>query len=323
MRCLRVDSVLGIAILCGVMGACGASAQQAGDRTAAVVLRDGVVLDPDTSSLAVMRPGGGIDALEAMTGKVLWTSGEADRPLLADGDQLLAQIASGGAELGVAILDMAANGKTLARGTLRLPDGVIASIDDGLEHHFEVRATATPDGVLLAWEDRRAPMAAMPALQRRLEVRQGAARVDLDTGTIASIDPGAGRALMTPSPPNLPAGQGPFAPTKTGVMFRGAGGAAVMVSVRVSDKREWDNYLWSLRDLRSGEALGEVRSHQSYAPFTVLGGVLLYEVQPYGRHADGIDEDVPLSVAAVELKTGALLWRHPVRDTKYRGPLPD
>ena len=129
--------------------------------------------------------------------------------------------------------------------------------------------------------------------------------------------------MMTPPTPNLPAGQGPVAMPERGVMFRGAGDIAAMASARVADKRDWNNYLWSFYDLRTGKALGEVRSHQNYAPFAVLGPVLLHEVQPYERHQDGVDEKVPLSVAAVDLKTGAQLWRHPVRDTRYRGPLPE
>ena len=147
----------------------------------------GVVID--SGSVVVMRPGGGIDALDASTGNLRWTSDEADRPLLAEGDRLLAQVATGDAELAVAVLDIAESGRTLAKGTLHLPDGVVASIDDGPEHHFEVRATMTPDGALLAWQDKCAPMAAMPALQGRLQVLQGAARVNLDTGEIVADRP--------------------------------------------------------------------------------------------------------------------------------------
>ena len=320
---LRAIRCLGVAILCGVLGGGNVGAQETVGSRADFVLRDGVVIDIGSGSLVVMRPGGGIDALDASTGKLRWTSAEADRPLLAEGSRLLAQVATGDAELAVAVLDIAENGRTLAKGTLHLPGGAVASIDDGPEHHFEVRATMTPDGALLAWQDKRAPTAAMPALQGQLQILQGAARVNLGTGKIVETDREAGRAMMTPPTPNLPAGQGPVAMPERGVMFRGAGDIAAMASARVADKRVWNNYLWSFYDLRTGKALGEVRSHQNYAPFAVLGPVLLHEVQPYERHQDGVDEEVPLSVAAVDLKTGAQLWRHPVRDTRYRGPLPE
>jgi len=51
-----------------------------------------VVINIGSGSLVVMRPGGGIDALDASTGKLRWTSAEADRPLLAEGGRLIIPI---------------------------------------------------------------------------------------------------------------------------------------------------------------------------------------------------------------------------------------
>src|SRR5690348_16302101 len=120
---LRVIRCLGVAILCGALGGGSIGAQESVGSRADFVLRDGVVIDIGSGSLVVMRPGGGIDALDASTGKLRWTSAEADRPLLAEGGRLLAQVATGDAELAVAVLDIAENGRTLAKGTLHLPDG--------------------------------------------------------------------------------------------------------------------------------------------------------------------------------------------------------
>ena len=79
-----------------------------------------MVIDIGSGSLVVMRPGGGIDAFDASTGKLRWTSAKPTGHYLPRG-RLLAQVATGDAELAVAG-SIAENGRTLAKGTLHLPD---------------------------------------------------------------------------------------------------------------------------------------------------------------------------------------------------------
>jgi hypothetical protein len=46
-------------------------------------MRPGVVVDPAAGRLYMMNPQGGIDAVEITSGKLLWTTKEAAKPLIA------------------------------------------------------------------------------------------------------------------------------------------------------------------------------------------------------------------------------------------------
>ncbi len=60
-------------------------------------LRPGVVVDAARTVVYLMNPNGGIDAVDAASGRVVWTSMLAAKPLFVDGPLLLAQAEQGAA----------------------------------------------------------------------------------------------------------------------------------------------------------------------------------------------------------------------------------
>src|SRR3954463_16411273 len=68
-------------------------------------LRDGVLVAPDRGLAYVMRPGGGIDAIDLASGNVRWHSDAAAKPLAISGKRLIAQAESKGDTLDVVALD--------------------------------------------------------------------------------------------------------------------------------------------------------------------------------------------------------------------------
>jgi hypothetical protein len=154
-------------------------------------LRSGVVVAPDRGAAYLMSPEGGIDAVDLGSGRVLWHASEAAKPLALAGDRLVAQKEPSRERgtLGLVVLDVAAAGKTLSQMDVRLPEGVVPAIDEGLGTSFE--ATGRADGlrVTISWRfSRREVGGATPAPGDAPAERQaeGFVLLDVDTGRVAT-----------------------------------------------------------------------------------------------------------------------------------------
>lgn len=187
---LVIRSGLLLALLATACGSAGPPAASAGDRAKAPAapsaeLVPGIVVDPAAGALYLAVPGGGIEALDAATGRPLWSSEEAARPLLAVGGRLLAQRESG-TGLPLALLN-AAGGGLLRRFDAPLPVGVRASVDQSLQADFRLAARASGDGAILEWEYlERDPSGTSPPDGRAFARRDlGSLRLDLESGQAA------------------------------------------------------------------------------------------------------------------------------------------
>lgn len=138
------------------------------------------------------NPTGGIDALDLTTGKVLWTSKEASRPLLALNDRLVAQRTEKNKanQVRIVILDGAQAGKrVLESQPIVLPDWV--SVEVAYGRSFRGSARAEAESLLLTWEARAfyaggaRPTPEIEAAARK--EASGVARVDLANGKIEKL----------------------------------------------------------------------------------------------------------------------------------------
>jgi hypothetical protein len=89
-----------------------------------------------------------------------------------------------------------------------------------------------------------------------------------------------------------------------------------------ADASGWQSYIWSVYSLASGQQAAEIRMPTSAAPFFLWQSILVYESRPYGRLVNGKWLQEPLELRAVNIKSGSEVWKRPLRDTAYRGPLP-
>lgn len=150
-------------------------------------LTAGVVLAPPAGTVYLAQPGGGIEALDVPSGRLLWSSDEAVRPLVATGGRLLAQ-REGGAALALVVLD-AASGELRQRIAAPLPEGVYAAVDESLRVRFTLAARAAAGGAILQWEYlERDPLGVSPPGGRPFARRDlGALKVDLAAGTATPV----------------------------------------------------------------------------------------------------------------------------------------
>jgi hypothetical protein len=210
-------------------------------------------------------------------------------------------------------------GALVKRSALALPAGVRATVADGLQGSFRVRAqaadAAAPEGtaVLLAWTATRVPGPARgrerssPGIEGDAApsgVLRGSARLDLGTGKIVAA--AAGEVVGAAG--EVDAGRFSLA------------GRYALAAERIEGTL--NDYRWTLAERATGKVVGVFDVPASLAPLTVAGSAVVYLARPSMRVEKGERRSEPLRLRALDLSTGAELWTREVRDLRFHGPFP-
>lgn len=304
-----------------------ASASAAPAPKQGVALRDGVVVDTARSVAYVMHPQGGIQALDLRRGTALWHSRAAERPLALAGNLLVAQ-ANPGDKGDLRIVALAVRGGALSsKADFPMPEGVRAEVAETLQQAFHVTAMPSQDGgILIAWETEE--LSGLPT-EREHQLGQvlGASAESRQAGSprgTAIFDPQAGRlsAANARQVARPAVAMSLSAPGAAEARFSSADGRHVLASRLVDDASALP-YQWTISDAKTGAVLGTLRAEASMAPFAVVGTRLVHVAQP-SIHVDGAKMvERPLRIRAVDLATGREAWRKEIRDTAWRGPVPN
>jgi len=125
----------------------------AGKSEDAFEFTDGVVVDLGDSTAYLMNPRQGIDAVNLQSGKLLWQTTEAARPLVLHDGSIIAQAESGSTPntLSLVVLSTRDEGNRLSLAEFTLPQIVQVSVADGPETSFRVTGRAQGESVLVRW----------------------------------------------------------------------------------------------------------------------------------------------------------------------------
>ena len=283
-------------------------------------LRPGVLIDPVEERVFLMGPEG-IDAILLDLGTLAWHSEEAAMPLAFRKGNLVA-LADNQAfgELRLVVLD-AKNGTVLEKVTVELPQAVLARPNDSLSSSFRIwadRGRADRDTVQLSWRfEHRVAQGLLPTgLTPPPRVESGSVLVHPPTGSAA-------RLLGRPEEPrrDVLAGESERLPGVPGRQFVSAEGIHILTSHRENNDSVWNKYRWTLYT-RRGERLGSLATHTSYASFSVIDSLLVYETRSFKRRLGGETVAFGPMVRAVALESGIEQWARRLRETAYRGPYP-
>jgi hypothetical protein len=249
----------------------------------------GVVVDPVRGAAYLMNPQRGIDAIELSSGRLIWSTSAAAKPLVLSDQRLVAQAETAGDahSLRIVVLDTKRAGKAVLEASLPLPPDVSPSINDGLGARFTVDARAGDGVVSIWWSFSQRTVSGMFRPGGTPERTQsGAARVDLKTGRVESLSAAQARALQRG---DSAAGKPPPAPGP-GIQqspARRAGDFFIATELKAADPG-WRTILkrWNAR---SGEPLPEV---EVKAGFTVANasadGSLVLMFEAAGAAATGL-----------------------------------
>jgi hypothetical protein len=155
--------------------------------------RPGVIVDSDRSVVYLMNPHRGIDAVDLASGKLIWRTERAAKPLLYYEDLLVAQTEPrvGQQFLRIALLNTREINVDPRFVDVPLPADVQATIDDSMESSFSTTARLHEGAIVLSWLYNYRRITGPPpgpddqALDRKAT---GSVRIDMHTGQIDPID---------------------------------------------------------------------------------------------------------------------------------------
>lgn len=295
-----------------------------------IALLEGVVVAPQQGFAYLMRPGGGIDAVDLSTGALRWHSKGAAKPLALAGGRLVAQADNRGANaLDLVVLD-ARSGAARDSVRIPLPAGIAATVVDTPGSSFRVRAdSAGASKVVVQWQATKS--AGAEPLQGYLpeesavkslapKIVSGQAEIDLGAALKMNASLAEGSAaeardalqeLRTP------------AVAAAGRQLLSADGRHVLVTESI-DAAEFtlERYRWTVYERESGARLGSVASMVSAAPFLVVGTTLYYREPSHGTVQKGRFLESPPALRAMNLQTGAEMWKSAIPEMSYQGPFP-
>jgi outer membrane protein assembly factor BamB len=281
-----------------------------------------------------MDVAGGVKALDAKTGKLVWKSAAAAKPLGLSDSHLIVQLESGKEPaLKLGSLD-ARTGQSIASASARLPSDVVPSIVPNLKGTFSAIAHNLPNGeAVVSWQYvQRTPRSLPPGTESNLPPKQGmapppAASQQLATRGAVRFNPSTG-ALGEVEAENLasvPTSQTTLSElpgTAEGRQFLSVDGRNYLVSSRTERTSETNKYTLTVYDRQTDARLGQFKSSVAAAPFYVTGSKVIYEIGPsVTRTSTGLSEQ-PRRIEGVDLASGKEIWSTPIRDATYRGPFP-
>lgn len=293
-------------------------------------LLEGVVLSPRHGFAYVMRPGGGLVAVDLASGKVSWRSDKGAKPIALVGDRLLAQADSkGGKVLELVAID-ARSGAARESVRIPLPDGVSATLVDTAKGSFRVQATSVGSELTVRWEATGTDTPAQGYLPyaedgQQPEIGVTAGEAVLDTASLGVKAEPAVRvtrsaALARVSLEELSA---PAVAGGKGRQMLSADGRHVLVTEPVETAEfTLNRHRWTIYERASGARLGSVPAMVSATPFLVVGNTLYHTVPKHAVRKDGKFVENPTSLRAVNLKAGVEAWSAALLETDFRGPFP-
>jgi hypothetical protein len=307
----------------------------------AFVLRPGVVINSDGTILYMMSPGGGTRAVDVLSGRSIWYTEEAAKPLTVSGGLLVALKNTPKVEpenpapqyLDVMFLN-ARDGQKQRTVQVPLPGQDWSAIDDGPGLALHVAASVEQASVALSWfvegnkltgvaPPRAATVAGRSAAATLSKTNGGKVRINIETGLVETEPVDTATAERLTRLDTVKESQLAKVSSVRQGPYLSADGRHVLASQLVGDDRDLKTkYLWTI-SAADGTRIGEIYSPFPRAPFFVSGTKLIFESRPYAILVNGKMTREPLTLRVVDISSGTATWSFPLRDTTFYGPFPE
>jgi len=289
----------------------------------------GTVVDINNEMIYVSHPEKGIEAISIDSGKVIWQSDEAARPIMIRDDQLIAQAAvSTNGTINLVSFN-SNNGTVLSKKALVAPSKVLAQTSEGLEHKFNIQANydTNPMGEIEWSYFYKVAQGIVPEQNltgqakdtttygqiKLSQAKQSSGQSVLDDATLITLSEKPLSKLIAMA--------GKFLQQDDGRQFASLSRNHVLVSQINDELSIWEKYKWNIYDMNN-QLLGSFLHYNSFRPFEVVGDTVLFVTSPT-MNAEG-DKVIrhPYMLNAYSLSSGVEKWTHEVKDHKFNGPYP-
>jgi hypothetical protein len=101
-----------------------------------------------------------------------------------------------------------------------------------------------------------------------------------------------------------------------------ADGVHTLRARRTANRADGKNFVWLIAERKTGKTIGQLGMGFAYAPFFVRNGTIFVQAKATATSSKKGVQSRPLSLVALELKSGNELWSRAVRDVSLSGSLP-
>lgn len=291
------------------------------------VLNDAAVVNTMRNEVYFTNADNKVEAVSLADGQSLWTSKDNMKPLVIVSGKLLCQgMATNQPEkLVVFSLDLTQKGKSSLLNTLTLPAGVKNNFIQSENSSFTLQAAVSGRTTFFQWVydgtiKQNNPDSVLPGTERTVS-EKGFFRNQLPNKSLIKTTENLfpknilQRSILADKPIT-------FTEKQQGVQFNSKDDKHILISDKTSSDSVFNNYRWQIFDKTTQKRIGEMANYRSYAPFCVIGRILIYESGPYLRRSGNDIKETPLQIIAVDLDTGKQVWTKQIMDFIYRGPFP-
>ena len=291
------------------------------------VFRPGVIVSPQQNALYLMTPNGSIDAVNLLSGNVIWSVADGAKPLALAKKILVtqAELQKKSNILKIVALDSEKEGQRIWTTEILLPLKVKALIDDGMESYFRVMAWYENNKVNLSWVYVEKGISGMDisGVQNSEKLTKGLVLINLETGQSKVINDNLKPPISMPMPDIPHPGTQIF--DDFTVRYLSADSRHFLASkLKQANERDESQliYQWKIILCSNQKDVLDLPHHLPAAWFFFYKPYLYYEFQGvYNQTNEGLIVEPP-GIIAMDTKTGIELWRLHYRDIKYRGLYP-
>ncbi len=232
------------------------------------VVRPGVVVDPTAGRLYMMNPQGGIDAVEIASGKLLWSTTAAAKPLITFDGKLLAQgeATRGSHDLPIVALD-ARDGSRHGTVGLPMPAGVMPTVGDSFGTASSLTATIVGGEAIVGWDFSQAIPSGVWPPQQPTRRASGAFSLGLKSLAVAQLSSEQAAAKIASSRPAAVAASSLLG--AQGLYIRPERADQFFVGVQIAQAKLGLSAVLKRWNAASGAALPDISLGSSYAASAV------------------------------------------------------
>lgn len=289
-----------------------------------ITLREGVIIDKEQGQVLLIAPDQQLNVVSIKTGATLLESPDKLKPLALINGKLLGQSANDSSNQNNFLLktiDLKSQGNTIAKDSVFLPDFVDVDLVSTSNSLFSTYSKWMGSDLYILWRyEQKKPL-------RGIRTTREEGFSGRETGVI-KLSAGFAKPMLLDTD-QLPNGLEQSILASASEQLRGvsltqyvsADREHIMTSEKVGTDTSFFKYLWKFYE-KNGHYLGQILDYRSYAPFSIIGDTLIYEVGPYVHRSAAGTEAVLLHIAAMKLVNQQQLWKREILDNTNSKSVP-